>query len=399
MAELELAIMSRGPTTAAAFKPLLEEFESEHRTRIRLRILEWDTAWAELLKVALYQHGPDVSEIGSTWLGSFVAMRALQSFADDAVVALGGPAAFIPSTWESGALARHPLERAIRWAIPWWADTRILYYRRDILAQAGIDGQTAFQSSGQLDWTLNRLLEAGVSIPWVIPTHQSRMTIHNVASWVWGAGGNFISGDGRRTLFNWPEARAGIRTYFQLARYLTKPARELDDTQSDALFIQGKASVTISGPWLRQFAEPEIIANMGITLPPGTPFVGGSHLVCWKHSVYREAAIQLIRFLTSQHLQTAFGQRAGLLPTRPDVLAEPPFADDPLYQIVYQGLQQGRSFRPLALWGLVEEQLNETFSDLWADILANPDQDVDEAIASRLESLGQRLDLALRSRR
>lgn len=391
--------MSRGPTTADDLKPLLEEFENINRVRVRLRIMEWDTAWAELLKVALYQHGPDISEIGSTWLGSFVGMHALQLFSDEEVAAVGGPAAFIPSTWQSGAVARHPLERSVRWAIPWWADTRILYYRRDVLAQAGIDEDMAFASFAQLEQTLGRLLDAGVPVPWVIPTHESRMTIHNVASWIWGAGGDFVSGDGMRTLFSWARARAGIQAYFGLARYLTGPARDLDDTQSDALFNEGTAAVTISGPWLAQFASPEVLANLGMALVPGTPFVGGSHLVCWKHAVYGSASIDLIRFLTSKHVQTAFGQRAGLLPTRPDVLRNPPFADTPLYQIVAGGLEKGRSFRPIPLWGLVEERLSEALSDLWAQVLAEPDLDLAEAIAGCLNPLARQLDVTLGSRR
>lgn len=217
MSEIELSIMSRGPTTADDLKPLLAEFETKNHTRVRLRILEWNTAWAELLKVALYQHGPDVSEIGSTWLGSLVGMDALEPFSDYETAAMERTSTFIPSTWQSGALASHPLEQPIRWAIPWWADTRLLYYRRDLLEQVGIEERTAFQSFEQLEQTLGRLGDAGVPIPWVIPTHRSRMTIHNMASWIWQAGGHFVSDDGRHILFNQPQARAGIRAYLALA--------------------------------------------------------------------------------------------------------------------------------------------------------------------------------------
>jgi multiple sugar transport system substrate-binding protein len=399
MAELELTIMSRGPTTGEELGPLLEEFEAENHIRIRLHALEWDQAWADLLKVALYRHGADVSEIGTTWLGSFVGMNALHPFSDQEIESIGGVSAFIPSTWQSGLLAQNPLGRPLTWAIPWWADTRILYYRQDLLAQAGIEEGTAFQTPEDLKQTLQRLQASGVPIPWVVPTHESRMTLHNVASWLWGAGGRFVSGDGTRVQFNWPQARAGIRAYFELAPYLAEPARHLDDTQSDALFHQGRAAATISGPWLVQHASPEVRASLGMTFPPGIPFVGGSHLVCWQHAVYRVAAIKLIRFLTSQRVQAAFGKGAGLLPTRPDVLCNPPFSEEPLYQMVAQGLERGRSFLTMPLWGLVEERLSEALSDLWKAILADPDLDLERALAERLEPLAQRLDVTLGSRR
>jgi multiple sugar transport system substrate-binding protein len=397
MAELELSIMSRGTTTTADLKPLLDEFEAQNRIHVRLRVLAWDTAWAELLKVALYQHGPDVSEIGSTWLGSYVGMDALRPLADHEVATIGGASVFVPSAWQSGSLADPLLGKPVQWAIPWWADTRLLYYRRDILGQAGIEEQTAFQDTAQLAHTVASLQAAGVSVPWVVPTHQARMTIHNVAGWVWGAGGRFVSDDGKQIRFHEPEARSGIRAYFEMARYLALSARDLDDTQSEALFAQGQAAVTISGPWLLQLTSPQVAADVGITLPPGVPFVGGSHLVCWKHAVHDEAVIKLIRFLTSWRVQATLGQRSGLLPSRLDVLSNPPFADHPLYRIATQGLERGRSFPSFTLWGLVEDKLNEVLSQLWADLLANPGLDLGQTIAERLASAAQRLDLTLGS--
>jgi multiple sugar transport system substrate-binding protein len=135
-----------------------------------------------------------------------------------------------------------------------------------------------------------------------------------------------------------------------------------------------------------------------MALPPGIPFVGGSHLVLWKHAVHDAAAVKLIRFLTGQHVQSSFGRRAGLLPTRHDVLSNPPFSDDPLYQVVAQGLKMGRSFPSVPLWGLVEEKLNEVLGHLWADLLADPHLDLEKAVAEHLEPLARRLNLTLRSR-
>jgi multiple sugar transport system substrate-binding protein len=399
MAELELSIMSRGPTTVADLQPLLDQFEAEQRVHVRLRVLNWDTAWADLLKVALYQYGPDVSEIGSTWLSSFVAMDALQPFVSSGASAAGDPSVFLSSSWQSGMLTQRMGEPALPWAIPWWADTRIIFYRRDLLAQAGVDlAQAAFDSPEHLAQTLAQLEAAGVPIPWVVPTHQSRMTVHNVASWVWGSGGDFISDDGRHVLFDQPETQAGICAYLDLARFLAEPARGLDDTQSDGLFGQGQAAAAISGPWLLQFASPEVVAHVGMAFPPGIPFVGGSHLVLWKHAVHDTTAVKLIRFLTGQHVQSSYGRQAGLLPTRHDVLSNPPFSDDPLYQVVAQGLKMGRSFPSVPLWGLVEEKLNEVLSHLWADLLANPHLNLEKAVAEHLEPLAHRLDLTLRSR-
>ena len=98
--ELELSIMADSP---AGIQPLLDEFESDSGIRVRLRLLAWDTAWSDLVKVALYGDGPDVSEIGSTWLGDLVAMNAVRALDEAELAHLERPSAFLPSAWQGGS--------------------------------------------------------------------------------------------------------------------------------------------------------------------------------------------------------------------------------------------------------------------------------------------------------
>ena len=49
--------------------PGIAEFEAQSRVKVRQNRLLWANAWQDLLQVALYFKGPDISEIGSTWLG------------------------------------------------------------------------------------------------------------------------------------------------------------------------------------------------------------------------------------------------------------------------------------------------------------------------------------------
>ena len=60
--------MMHGPNIESDMRALLENFEREHRIHVKLTILPWDTGWSELVKYALFRSGPDVSEIGSSWM-------------------------------------------------------------------------------------------------------------------------------------------------------------------------------------------------------------------------------------------------------------------------------------------------------------------------------------------
>lgn len=389
MQELELSIMA---ANAEGLQPLLAEFEAQQRIHVRLRLLTWDTAWSDLLKVALYGDGPDVSEIGSTWLGDMVAMNAIHPFPEAKLQAIGKPGAFLPIAWQGGRMAGS----TFNWAVPWLTGVRLLFFRRTLLERAGLDEHTAFQTAEQFNDTLNRLQAAGVGVPWTVPTGLTHTTLLNIASWVWGAGGDFISADGKRTLFSQAAARAGLKAYFALSQYLAAGVRHLNGLEPDAQFLNDdQTALTLSGPWLFNQASPVLKAQMGVALPPGASFVGGSYLVVWKHTLKHELALKLIHFLTQPSVQARYAQWVGLLPVRLEALAEPPYVDDPLWQKAIAGLKAGRAFPVTRSWGLMEDRLTTALSALWADTLAHPEADLDALIAKRLDPLAQRLDLVL----
>ncbi len=394
MVEIEFSIMTRGATSHTHLSQLLEQFETQHRARIRPHYLAWEHGWAENSKIALQGCGPDVSEVGSTWVGSLAAMNVLRPFAAKELTSLDSPSPFLPAAWRAETTnGGQPT-----WAIPWLADTRVLYYRRDLLQQAGIDESEAFRDHRQLERTLLRLQESGVPTPWVMPTQHALSALHQLASWVWGVGGHFFSPDGQRLLFNEPKTLEAICHYFSFHRFLSPAARGLEGEQADALYQTGQAAVCITGPWLYHSLDPELQANTGITPAPGVPFVGGSNLAIWRHTKYEREALKLIKFLTRSSTQTMLNQLVGLLPIRIDELEWKDFMQHPLCQAVTESFKNGRSFSTLPSWGLVEDRLSIELDHTWATLLANPDLDLAATITRHFESLAHRLNLTLASR-
>jgi len=392
MKEIELSVMYHNDQTIATLQELLHDFESISRIHVRLRILNWSDAWTELVKVALYKQGPDVSEIGSTWLGDFARMLALHNFTNADIRSLGGSDSFLPAIWSSAS----QLDASESWGIPWIADTRVIFFRRDYLRQAEVNEEIAFQSHDSLVETLEKMQKAGISQSWTVPTHKSHMTLHNIASWIWGAGGSFLFPDGKKTNFASPESLQGATSYYSLARFLNKESLDLDDTQSDALYTTGKAAITISGTWILSGAiAPEVLANTGFAPPPGVPYVGGSHLVLWRHTKNESSAFELIRYLCQPEVQTTYCKVIGLLPTKLDALASPTYDSSPFYHRLVERLKTGRSFRPLPLWGMVEDKLTAALSQVWSDLIIDPTMDVAPTVSLNLQPLSRRLNIAL----
>jgi multiple sugar transport system substrate-binding protein len=398
MTDLELSVMAHSPSTASDLQPILARFEAQHHVKIKIRVFSWETGWTELVKFALYGHGPDVSEIGSTWASTLAATNALHAFNVREIAAVGGRYAFLHPSWQSCYIAGEPE----MWAIPWLSNVRLVFYRADRLQRAGCVEPVTLRLSDQFESVLQQLQPATDAVPLTLATHNTVNSLHNAALWVWGANGHFLASGGKQTQFNEPAARQGLLRYFSLHRYLAPAAQGLDDQASDQLFLQGQVNLTISDPGLLHAATsggsvPVDPVQIRTALPPGVPFVGGSNLVMWRHTRQEKLAFELVKFLTSQPVQAAYSPQARSLPVRLDALANPPFSTDPLYKSVVEALKTGRSYQINRLWGMVEERLIAELSQIWAELFAQPDTDVDVLLDRHLLPLADRLNQVLLS--
>ncbi len=398
MSELEFSVMAHSPTTAHDLQPILAPFEAQHRVKVKLRVFSWETGWTELVKFALYGHGPDVSEIGSTWVSTLAATNALHPFSLREVAAVGGRYAFLHPSWQSCYLAGETQ----MWAVPWLSNVRLVFYRADHLQQAGFHEPVQLRLPEQFEHVLAQMLQAKDIAPLALATRHTVNSLHNSALWVWGAGASFLAPDGRHVTFNQPAARAGLRTYFSLHRFITPQARSLNDAESDRMFLAGQAATTISDPGLLHTAAAAASATTAAeqirtALPPGIPFVGGSNLVIWRHSRQDRLAFELVKYLTSQATQIAYSPHARSLPVRLDALASPPFSTGPLYKSIVEALKSGRSYQVNRLWGMVEERLIAEFNQIWLEIFADPAVDLDALLEQHLQPLAERLNTVLGS--
>jgi len=395
MIEVELSILNYTADAAVKLQPLLAEFERQNRIHVSLTAIPWQQGWSEIANMAIYRHGADVSEVGTTWVSSLASMHALKPFSRHDLDALGGAQAFFSSIWQTGILRGDP-DRTV-WAIPWHAYPIVLYYYRDILEKAGISNiQAAFRDPKNLTRTLKKLLAGGRPHPYGMVTSGFRPAIlQDAATWVWRSGGDFLSTDGTKTAFTQPEVLAGLREYFSLNPYIYLPP---DPTQTVAdTFMARQTAVVQSGPWLgivhrkenTRFAE-----RLGAVPLPGGGYVGGCSLVIWDHTHQAEAAGELLRFLSAKATQVPVLPHAPNLPARKQALMDLT-ARNLFFKVYLETLTNGRTFPATRLWGVVEARLGNVFATLWEDLRANPSIDMDEILHRRLDSLAENLDLAL----
>ncbi|MGC1376441.1 MAG: extracellular solute-binding protein [Anaerolineales bacterium] len=395
--EIEFLAWSRTEEGAADLNRSLAAFQAINpNIKISLAIPAPEMMWADIIKVVLYQQGADVGEVGSTYIETLKGMDSLRPFTAGEVLSFGGDNAFVKSVLEAGRDSENQL-----WAIPWRTDSRVIFYRRDLFAKAGIKEADAFLTPAHMEQTLQALQASGVEMPLALATASPQALATFTACWVWGAGGDYINHRGNAVIFNSPKAQRGFCDYFRLGRYLAPAARKLDITSSDRLFCEGKAAVTYAGTWfpdaIEQIGSPMIKENLGVALPPGVPIVGGTHLVIWKHSIKVSNSLKLIRFLTSKENLLGY-PKSIVSPARLDALGSNVFSSSVMYQIFTEAIKKGRSAPSLRLWAVIEDRLGKTLLQIWEKVCSDPDINVGDLIADEMNSLAASLGPTFQSK-
>ena len=378
--------------------PVIERFEQTRRSSVQLTVLEWETIWKDLVNIGIYKRGADVSEVGTTWIGSLISMNSLRAFTRAEIAQIGGERAFVPITWQTTSLIGDT--RVL--AIPFLSDVRVIFYWRDMLEKAGVVEATAFSSFEAMEETLNRL-KGVISTPWAFSTDTSTHdTLYSASSWVWAVGGDFISPDGRKTLLSMPLVRSALKTFFGLHRFMPKVDQPMNGDKVIGLFTQRQVAAILGGPWILsnlrgQAQMAGLLPQLGIALTPGPSFVGGMNLVVWQHTRYEQECIELIRHLVAPQAQIEYCPIIGLMPARAEALADPFYSADPYYQVLVEALHKGRVSTGIPLWGMVEDKLSINFAQIWLDIFKQPASSLDAILSRHLDVLAKRLDITLGS--
>lgn len=393
MVEIEFSVMEGDEGEAQHLLPLLEAFQEQYHIHVNLTGITWSKGWGEIAKFGIYGHGPDVSCIGTSWIGSLAAMQALRSYTAQEVRTLGGADAFFESIWHTGFL---PSDETL-WAVPWLGDPMVLYFWKNRLKKAGINNyEAAFSTDAALLATLKQLQESGVDHPMALTTTAKSIIVHEAASWIWNAGGDFISPDRRQITFNQPAALAGWKNYFSLRPFVSPESLKTEFSGNS--FNDKEACVFPGGPWYgvagRQ-SHPDWSERLGIIQVPGTPYVGGASFVIWRYTKHPAEAFELVHFLSSQPTRIAASPYVFELPTRRESLNISSVETDVFHRTYLQTLQNGRSFPTMRLWGSIEDKLIAETARMWTELFEKPNLDVDAWLHQHLDPLAKRLNILL----
>ena len=373
--------MPNGAAPNDYFKAEAAAFNASHpNIEVQGTLVDWGDAFNKITTALTSGSGPDVTQLGTTWVGAFSRTGGLHSFSQAEVDGLGGKSAFVPAAWASSSLVGSGQATAI----PWFIDTRAIYYRSDVLQSLGIDPSSAFSSWDTMDQTLGKIQAAGKIQAFGIPGKNAYDVVHNFAPWVWDAGGDYVNAAGTKETISQDTSVDGVFQYASLAsKYVNKAVLQKSNNDVEALFASGQFAVTTDGPWLAQqmvqptsgggFADSAATKGGFGTVPyPAGPkdhkvFFGGSNLAVTKASKNEAAAYEWVRWLTNQG-QPTYVSKVGMWPARGLSANASVFASDQYDKAFKDQLQFGKSYPMIAAWGPIETALVKDFGSLWDQV-------------------------------
>ncbi|MGH3354609.1 MAG: sugar ABC transporter substrate-binding protein [Nocardioidaceae bacterium] len=350
-------------TEGEALGDFAEAFEKQNpKVDVKVTAVPWEAAYDKLATAIAAGQTPDVSLIGTTWMGEFAEADGLAPTPKGLV----DESSFFPGAWDSTVV------NGTSYGVPWYVDTRALFYRSDMASKAGWSEPP--KSWDELQQFASDLQSKGGAQHGIYLQPGQTGSWQQVLPFAWSNGAQMY--DGEQYTFDTPEATEALEYYTSFYDKGLSPARMLDPGALEQGFVDGTYGSFINGPWYTGLIEDiggqEIAGKIGVAPLPspdgggmGKSFVGGGNMSVFSTADNKEAAWKFVAWLAEPDVQQDWYETVGGLPSVEAAWDSGELASDPR----------------LSVFG---EQLNHTVAPpavpTWEQVAAVLDSDIEKAV-------------------
>ena len=326
---------------------LAKEFEAANPgVKVQVTAIPWDAAHDKFTTAITANKTPDVAMVGTTWMGEFAGMDALDPT----------PGSIDKSVFFDGAQKTTEVN-GTSFGVPWYVETRLVYYRTDLAKKAGIttpptdwaglkDMAKAMQDKAGAKYGIG--LQAGGTGSW-----------QSVMPFAWSAGADLTKDGGKAYNFDSPEVLKATEYYqsFFTDGISDKAAPATPTTEPD--FASGKVPMFISGPWMMSAVEKagggdKFKDKYDVFQIPAdktsSSFVGGSNLAVFKNTKNRDSAWKFVQWLSDPKTQVEWYKSSTDLPSVKSAWQDPALTADKKLAVFGKQLETAQAPPSFPTW-------------------------------------------------
>jgi len=370
---------------------LMPAFERRHpHVRVRVQMIPWNAAHEKLLTAYAGNSLPDMAQIGNTWIPEFHVVNALE----DLSPYVSRSTTITDSSYFRGIWDTNVIDSAL-WGVPWYVDTRVLFYRSDLLARVG------YQKPPQSweEWfdvcdalVKNRVSEYGVFFPtnneWAPPVLMGVQL-----------GSPLLRDNATRGAFSGKDFRDALHAFHRFFKNGWAPVKTTQIVNIYQGMAENVFAMHITGPWnIGAFKRrmPPALQHAWMTAPLpgphggiGASLAGGSSLAIFRHSSKKEDVWKVIEYLSEPDVQIEFYRLTGDLPARTEAWRDPALDGNVYARAFFQQLQHVVAMPKTPEWEQIAQKVREYVELVTMDRLtveeatALLDRDVDVMLEKR----------------
>ncbi len=323
--------------------------------KVNVTPVDWGEAVTKLQTAIAGNSTPDVSQMGTDMMGQFGATGAFEP-----VPATIDKSAYFESAWNTNVV------NGVVSGVPWYVETRLLYYRTDIATKAGISAAPAtwddlkamakaMQSKGGAKY--------GISL--------GTKNWQEYFPLLWSNGGDVVDASGKPTL-NSPQAVEALTYYDSFFKEGLTPKSVPEGFDITPAYVKGDNPMFFSGPWHigqittaggASFKDKWAVAPMPMKVS-ATSFLGGSNLVVYKASKNKDAAWAFVKFLSDPKTQALWYTTVTDLPAVQSAWDDTAVKSDPNVALFGTQLKTTKAQPVSATWSELASKINDTLEKM-----------------------------------
>lgn len=363
--------------------------------KVKVQAIPWTAAQEKLITAFASDNTPDACQLGNTWIPQFASLKAIARLNE---LINYSPhikkEKYFQGIWDTNVLD------SVVYGIPWYMDTRLMFYRKDVFKKAGYEKPpVSWYELYDLCKKIKALYPGEEKYSIYLPTNEWAPFI------IFGLQNNadLLKDNNSLGHFKSKEFKEAFEFLINFHKEKLAPIGISQVTNVYQAFAEEYFSIYISGPWNINEYKKWMTGNLSdkwSTAPmpskngndyPGVSLAGGSSLVVFERSEKKEEVWKFIEYLSEPATQIEFYKLLYNLPAVTEAWKDSLLADNIYMKAFYEQFNHVAATPKVPEW----EQIAFSKVQLYAELAVRGEMSIDEV----LKNLDKDVDLILEKRR